>query len=95
MNETELWARIGRQAVTIEQKTAAFEQLLGMFADVLEGKTNPRRVLINRTAASVEVAPEGFCAALPATVNGLPVCAVYAPFKFPEPEPAAAEAPQG
>lgn len=83
-SESELYARIGRQAVQIDQKTAAFNQVLGIFADVLEGKTDPRRVLINRTSGSLELAPDGFSATTPATINGVPVCAVYAPFEFPE-----------
>lgn len=86
MNETELFARIGRQAIAIEQKEAGFDQLLNIFGDVLEGKTDPRRILINRTERRFEMAPDGFAAASPATINGFPVCAVYAPFNFP-PEP--------
>lgn len=89
----ELYARIGRQAIRIEQQDTAFEALLNHFADVLEGKIDPRRVLINRTGKELQIAPDGFTAAMPATINGFPVCAVYTPFKFPpEPEPEKAEA---
>jgi hypothetical protein len=89
--EAELYARIGRQAVRIDQLDAMFAAVLNLFADVLGGKLDPRRVLINRTSRTVEVAPDGFSAVMPATINGLPECEVYRPFAFPEPTPASPE----
>jgi len=91
----DLYARIGRQAVRIEQQDATVANLLALFADVLSGKTDPRRILINRTERSVQVAPDGFSACLPATINGVPECTIYAPFPFPDPLPEPTEAPQG
>lgn len=87
MNETELWARVGRQAVRIEQQDAAYTQLLAIFGDVIAGRTDPRRVLINRTAGSCSVGPVGSVAMMPATINGVPACDVYAPFDEVKPAP--------
>lgn len=79
MNETELYARLGRQAVAIEQERASYDALLRTLADVISGKTAPSRVMVNLTAGSWNVCPEAFSQAMPAQVNGLPACVVAPP----------------
>ncbi len=77
MNETELYAKIGRMQVQAELQNAAYDQLLQLLAGVVGGTIHPERVLVNLTARGWTLAPEGFSPEIPATINGLPVCVVW------------------
>lgn len=83
--EEALYAKIGRQQVLLEAQDAAYGQLLGVLAGVVSGQVDPSRVLVNLTARTWALAPDGFRPEVPPQVNGLPVVAV-AP-AAPEPAP--------
>ncbi len=99
MNETELYAKIGRMQVLLETQDAAYTQLLGVLAGVVGGDIHPSRVLVNLTNRGWTLAPDGFSPEIPATVNGLPKCVVWpGPDVVPEiknrPEPEAGPVPE-
>jgi hypothetical protein len=75
----ELYARIGRQAVTIDQQNDAYTALLEVLAGVVGGKIKSERVLVNLTDRAWNVSPEGFSQAMPATINGVPNCVIAPP----------------
>lgn len=68
----ELYAKIGQQHLTIEAQDAAYNQLLGVLAQVVNGKIERSRVLVNLTARTWMVSEPGTTPSTPATFNGLP-----------------------
>lgn len=74
--ESQLFEKIGRLQTELDRVTAEKSAILQVFAEVLSGKCDPKRVMINLTAGEVTWAPEGCRASLPPTINGLPVCVV-------------------
>lgn len=90
--EAQLFEKIGRLQVELENVKQAFENLLGATAKIVSGEIDRSRVMVNLTAKSIAWAPEGFRPEVPATINGEPRC-VVAPVEEPaedkEPPPAA------
>lgn len=76
MNEEQLLARIGRMQLVSEQQDHAYSQLLNLLAGVVSGDTDRSRVMVNLTDRTWAIAAQGERPALPATINGLPVCVV-------------------
>jgi hypothetical protein len=76
-----LFAEIGRQHLEIQDRKAAFGQLLELLAKVVSGEIEIGRVLVNLTEQSWSYAPLGERPGLPPTINGLPRCVVA-----PEPQ---------
>ena len=79
MTEAQLFEKIGRLQMELEARRAAYTHLLGVFAEVLSGKCDPGRVLINLTDETYCWAEAGTSPGLPAQINGLPVCVVAPP----------------
>lgn len=76
MNEEQLLARLGRQALEIERLNECYNQVARALADVVSGNIAASRVLVNLTDRTYTIAAEGECPPVPATINGLPVCVV-------------------
>ncbi len=72
----ELYAMVGRKQATIETQDAAYTAILRQLAGVVSGEIDRSRVLVNLTDRTWIVCPEGERPAMPATINGLPVCVV-------------------
>jgi hypothetical protein len=79
MTEDEAFARIGRQAVQIEQLGGAYGTLLDLLAKVVRGDIDRSRILVNLTDRTWAYCEAGATPALPAQINGLPVCVVGSP----------------
>jgi hypothetical protein len=90
MTEAQLYERVGRQQVLIENQDAAYTALLRLLAQVVKGEVTRDRVMVNLTARAWTVAPDGFRPETPATINGLPEC-VVAPAEPPPADQHAAE----
>ncbi len=80
MNESQFFEKFGRMQWQIDQLNYQYDQTAKLLADVISGKVDPSRVLVNLTARTWTISPEGERPAMPATINGLPVC-VTAPAK--------------
>ena len=76
MENQDLYAKIGQLQMALEQREAASMQMLQWFAAVLKGELELSRVMINLTEGKIIVSPEHMRPAMPATINGLPVCVV-------------------
>lgn len=79
MNEAKLYETLGRKQAQLEAQDAAYNQLLGLLADVVTGFVTPDRILVNLTDRTWTLVPQGQRPGLPAQVNGLPVCVVAPP----------------
>ena len=75
----QLYAKIGRQQVESERLNAEYDALLKLLGDVVTGAIERSRVLVNLTGRSWALSPPGQQPAMPATINGLPVCVVAPP----------------
>lgn len=77
MNELELaYAALGRKQCVIESQDAAYGNLLAILAGVISGEISRDRLLLNMTARTWHLAAPGERPAMPATINGLPVCII-------------------
>jgi len=77
MSEIEkLQIAVGRKQVALEELQAQTLNLLQTLADVVSGKTARSRVIVNLTAHSWDIAPEGQRPCMPATINGVPICVI-------------------
>jgi len=85
MNEQELYARLGRQAVAIDKWRENYAALLNVFAGVVKGDIARSRVLINLTEQSWIVSEPNTTPNQPATFNGAPSVVVGNPEPDPEP----------
>ena len=72
----DLHAVIGEQYLTIEDRKRQYQQLLGVLAAVVKGELEVSRLFINLTDQTWSFCEQGQRPALPATINGLPVCVV-------------------
>lgn len=72
----QLYAKIGRQHLEAERLNAEYDALLKLLGDVIAGTTERSRVLVNLTNRCWALSPPGQQPAMPATINGLPVCIV-------------------
>jgi hypothetical protein len=72
----QLYAKIGRLQTANDELSQNYDLLLGLLANVVTGKCDATRVLVNLTERSWTVAEEDCRPSLPATVNGLPDCRV-------------------
>lgn len=72
----ELYAKIGEQHLEIEGLKKRFGKLLNVIADIVRGDIDLSRVMVDLTNQGVSWAPIGQRPAMPATINGLPVCVV-------------------
>jgi uncharacterized protein with beta-barrel porin domain len=88
MTEAQLYERLGRQQVALEQAEANFAQALQCMAHMLSGEIDPSRVMVNLTDKSFCWSEPGTRPPRPMTINGLPEC-VTAP--EPKPDPTAHE----
>lgn len=77
---------IGQKEVALLLAEANYTAALQCLADVISGRLEPSRVIVNLTERSFFWVAPGERPVLPATVNGLPVC-VVAPDPSPQ-EPA-------
>lgn len=76
MDESKLYETLGRKQAQLEAQDAAYTDLLSLLAGVVGGTIDRARVLVNLTGRTWQLAPEGCRAAMPATINGQPVCVV-------------------
>lgn len=74
MDETALYAMLGKKQAQLEAQDAAYGSLLQLMASVVSGAVDPARLLINMTERSWMMAPPGQVPPMPATINGLPLC---------------------
>lgn len=79
MNEEKLLARMARQMLEIERLNGCYDHCARTLADVVSGKMERSRVVVNLTDRTYMIAPEGECPPMPATINGLPVCVTAPP----------------
>lgn len=71
-----LYEQLGRKQETIEAQDAAYQALMDLLAKVVSGDIATSRLLVNLTARTWEVSAQGERPAMPATVNGQPVCII-------------------
>lgn len=71
-----LYETLGRKQEALEGLDADYTALLNLLAGVVGGTIDRRRVLVNLTGRSWQLAPDGLRPATPGTINGLPVCVV-------------------
>jgi hypothetical protein len=74
--EEKLYARIGRMQLTAEAQDEAYTALLKVLAGVVSGEIDRKRVLVNLTDRTWQTTEPGQRPALPATINGIPLCVV-------------------
>ncbi len=67
---------LGRKQLQLEQQDQAYSNILLLLVDVITGTIGHDRVMVNLTDRTWHVAAPGELAALPATINGQPVCVV-------------------
>lgn len=72
----ELYAKIGQQHLEIEDRKVCYTKLLTLFSQVVSGEVDRSRVMVNLTTQQYAVSPVGERPAMPATINGHPVCVV-------------------
>ncbi len=72
MNEPQLFEKIGRLQLALEEERGQLDSILQVFAEVISGQCDPQRVMVNLTDRTVTWAAEGERPATPATINGLP-----------------------
>lgn len=78
-----MFEKIGRLQMELDALRERNDLHLRVFAEVLTGTCDPSRVLVNLTDGTVTWAAKGERPAVPARINGLPVC-VTAPRDEPE-----------
>lgn len=84
--EAKLFSKIGQLHEELDAMKTRFGKLIGVVADIVRGEISLDRVMVNLTDQQVIWSPLGERPAMPATINGLPVC-VVAPDKPPKDEP--------
>lgn len=76
MNESKLYETLGRKQAQLEAQDAAYNALLNLLASVVIGEIDRSRIMVNLTDRNWIATGPGERPALPATINGLPVCIV-------------------
>ena len=71
-----LYEVLGRKQVQLEAQDAAYANLLALLSRVVSGEVDRSRLLVNMTDRTWELVDVGQRPAMPATINGLPVCVV-------------------
>lgn len=79
MSEAQLFERLGRALVEIEDRSNSYATLLDLLAKVVSGEIDPSRVIVNLTDKTWGYAAPGERPPMPATINGLPKCVVAPP----------------
>jgi len=74
----ELYEALGRKQLQLEQQDAAYSQILRLVAEIVCGKIDRTRVLVNLTDRTWAVSEPGTRPATPGTINGVPECVVAA-----------------
>ncbi len=67
---------LGRKQLQLEQQDQAYSNIMLLLVDVVTGTISHDRVMINLTDRTWHVAAPGEFPAMPATINGQPVCVV-------------------
>ena len=74
--EALLNGRIVEQMFRLEEQDAEYSRILDLLAKVVSGEIDRSRVMVNLTDRTWSFANPGERPAMPATINGLPVCVV-------------------
>ncbi len=79
----QMYELLGHKQFQIEQQAAAYDDLLEMLANVVSGRIDRSRVLVNLTERSYHAVEYGHRPVPPVTLNGLPKYVVSNDLPFP------------
>lgn len=72
MTESQLYEKIGRLQLAVDDRSQQYMALLQLLADVISGTIEASRVMVNLTDQSWIYSEAGTQPAVPPTINGLP-----------------------